>query len=94
MEDQLWWPSEAHRQSRCTHEDPGDSWKGQGRGEEGLKNVLPRLPPSHVPTLLLSTDSSPNSCMHSLHTHTYAVACLGAWVDEARRQLWKLSLRS
>lgn len=57
VEDQLWWPSEAHRQSRCTHEDPGDSWKGQGRGEEGLKNVLPRFPhpPSRLPTPLLSS---------------------------------------
>lgn len=30
VQDQLWWSGETHRQASCTHEDPSDSWKGQG----------------------------------------------------------------
>lgn len=86
MEDQLWWPSEAHRQSSCTHEDPGDSWKGQGRGEEALKNVVPRFPclPSRLPTLLLLS-SFPNSCVLYTHTRMQLYARLGVRLGEDRK---------
>lgn len=98
VEDQLWWASEAHRQSRCTHEYPGDSWKGQGRGENGLKNALPRFP-THPLLLISSPLQQTVLIIHAFCMHTYAVACLGVPVGKCRKSaffffFFKLSFRS